>query len=151
PDHANVAARKGEKNFERGGSVAAGGAMVFEKKNDRPRGNNPGDKQENEIDAANRFPDAAEDRDGSVSGRTRSARCAEARNLQPRRRFFRRKSASKIKLLCFFAAQFPAGRFGNAAGRNQFDAIGRQAESLRNLFGNRGGDGRFFRELLFTR
>jgi len=65
------------------------------------------------------------------------ATCAKTSNLYPNRRPALRQRAFDEKLTRLFAAQFPAGCFRNAAGRNELDAIGGQSEPTRNLIGDR--------------
>src|ERR1700676_1723989 len=56
-----------------------------------------------------------------------------------RRAFFRGQRAVEEELLGFFTAQLAAGCLGNASERQQVHTIGREAESLRDVLGYRGG------------
>src|SRR5262249_28606898 len=103
---------------QRGGSVTTGSALVFVEQHDGPRGNNPRDEEEAEVDAANNLPGTAQRRGNALPCRACRADGSKPRNLQPCRSFSGGKSSSQVQLLCFFAAKFSTGSFGDAARRN---------------------------------
>src|SRR5262249_55597041 len=86
-DDANARARKRKKNFQRGGSVTTGSALVFVEQHDGPRGNNPRDEEEAEVDAANNLPGTAQRRGNALPCRACRADGSKPRNLQPCRSF----------------------------------------------------------------
>src|SRR5262249_13115469 len=117
-DDANTTPCKRKKNLQCGGGVAPSCALVFVEKHDGPRGNNPRDEKKAEIDTPNDFPSAADRCGNALPCRAGCAGGSQSRNLQPRRGFSRGYRSGKMELLCFFATEFSAGSFGNAAWRN---------------------------------
>ena len=68
------------------------------------------------------------------------SRRAEARNLQPGGRLFGAEGSGDVELASFFAAKFSAGRFRDAARRNEFDTVGREAEPGGNFVSDGSGN-----------
>src|SRR5262249_4669289 len=150
-DHANLAASNREESFQRSRGVPAGGAIIFEEKDDSPTRNEPRDEQTEEVQAANRVPHATKTGGDTAARGESRARSAKACDLQPRGRFLRQEPARNIELFGFFWAQFSAGSFRNAPRRDEFNAIWRRAEARRNLFSHGGGDFRTSLGTGFTR
>src|SRR4030095_13993160 len=92
-------------------------------------GDNPDREQHDEVRAVKNFKTTAHGSNRVTKNVSCGASGTEASDLQPGRRFFRTESSRDIKLTRFFAAEFAAGSFGNAAGRNQFNAVGRKTEA----------------------
>src|SRR5882724_4660428 len=104
-----------------------------------------------EINAIENFQTAAQRGCRDLKYILERARCAESSDLEPSGCLLRGERTGDKKATRFFTAQFSAGGFGNTAGRNQFDAVGRNTESLRNFVGDGGSDRGTPRRIAFPR
>src|SRR6266849_3597168 len=98
--------------------VSSGSTVIAEEQHSDPRRNYPDAEENGKIQAVENLQTAAHACQRDLKYILQSARRSEARNLQPCRGFLRAERSSHVQVPGFFAAQFSAGSFGDAAGSN---------------------------------
>ena len=117
-DDAHAAADEREQNFESGRGEASGFPVILDELHHHPRGNNPKEKHHTEVHTVQNLEPALHPGKDFAADVAQRAPCSQAHDLYPGWRARGGKSSRQIELLGFFAAQFTAGRFWDAARRN---------------------------------
>ncbi len=124
--------------------------MILDELHHHPGGNDPKQEHHAEVHTVKNLEAALYAGNHVAAEVAQGTPRSQARDLQPGRRPGGGKSPRKIELLGFFAAQFSAGSFWDAAWREQLHAIRRKPQSARHHVSHRGSESCAPRRITFA-